>query len=68
MQRFRVECNFGCRYFQDIDKAQRYFNKCVVRHLDVELWLVSYIRCVGTEKCVAVQELLAFSGTCLIKG
>lgn len=28
MQRFRVECNFGCRYFKDIVKAQRYFEKC----------------------------------------
>ena len=27
MQRFRVECNFGCRYFKDIVKAQRYFEK-----------------------------------------
>ena len=33
MQRFRVECNFGCRYFKDIVKAQRYFEKCRSKHL-----------------------------------
>ena len=49
MQRFRVECNFGCRYFKDIVKAQRYFEKCRSKHLEVELWQVSY--------------LLTFSGT-----
>ena len=37
MQRFRVECNFGCRYFKDIVKAQRYFEKCRSKHLEVEL-------------------------------
>ena len=45
MQRFRVECNFGCRYFKDIAKAQRYFEKCRSKHLEVELWQVSYLYC-----------------------
>lgn len=25
MQRFRVECNFGSKYFDDIFNARRYF-------------------------------------------
>ncbi len=68
MQRFRVECNFGCRYFQDINKAKRYFNKCVEKHLDVELWLVTYVICCPAfRRYSAKQELIAFSGTHLPK-
>ena len=29
MQRFRVECNFGSKYFDDIFNARRYFYKCI---------------------------------------
>ena len=29
MQRFRVECNFGSKYFGDIFNARRYFYKCI---------------------------------------
>ena len=38
MIRYRVECNFGSRYFKDNEKALKYFNKCKEKHLDVELW------------------------------
>ena len=31
MQRFRVECNFGSKYFDDIFNARRYFYKCIER-------------------------------------
>lgn len=62
MQRFRVECNFGCRYFEDRAKAQRYFNKCKEKHLDAELWLVTYIYCPLLGKFSASQELLIFTG------
>ena len=63
MNRYRVECNFGCRYFKDIRKAKQYFDKCVTKHLNVELWLVTYIHCPVAGKYAAVQELLAYSGT-----
>lgn len=63
MQRFRVECNFGCRYFKDRAKAQKYFDKCRAKHLEVELWLVTYGYCPVFEVFSATQELLAFSGT-----
>ena len=38
MQRFRVECNFGCRYFKDIVKAQRYFEKCRSKGANIWKW------------------------------
>ena len=63
MQRFRVECNFGCRYFKDRAKAQRYFDKCMDKHLVVELWLVTYRYCPVLEKFSATQDLLAYAGT-----
>ena len=49
MQRFRVECNFGSKYFDDIFNARRYFYKCIERDLQVELWKVT-------------QELMEFYG------
>ena len=66
MQRFRVECNFGCRYFKDIVKAQRYFEKCRSKHLEVELWQVSYLYCPLLERFSARQDLLTFSGRALV--
>ena len=45
MQRFRVECNFGSKYFDDIFNARRYFYKCIERDLQVELWKVTYHLC-----------------------
>ena len=45
MQRFRVECNFGSKYFDDIFNARRYFYKCIERDLQVELWKVTYHHC-----------------------
>lgn len=67
MQRFRVECNFGCRYFNDVNKAKKYFDKCRAKHLDVELWLVEYMYCPMSGMRTATQKLIAFSGTNLPK-
>lgn len=64
---FRVECNFGCRYFKTIDKAKRHFNKCKSKHLDVELWLVEYNYDFIKKRYSATQELLDYSGTYLPK-
>lgn len=66
MQRFRVECNFGCRYFTELVKACRYFNKCRKKQLDVQLWLVNYYYCLEVDRYYATQELMAYCGTCLI--
>ena len=69
MQRYRVECNFGSRYFPDLEKAGRYFNKCKAKGLDVELWLVTYIYCYDTDESMvlASQLLIAYSGSFLPK-
>lgn len=67
MVRYRVECNFGCRYFNDPDKANKYFEKCKSRHLDCEIWLVAYACKKWHKREMAVQILLDYSGTCLPK-
>ena len=65
--RFRVECNFGCRYFDTVEKAKRYFNRCKSKHLDVELWLVEYGYDFLKKRYSATQELLEYSSTYLPK-
>ena len=69
MQRYRVECNFGSRYFPDMKKAGAYYNKCKAKHLDAELWQVNYIYCFGEyeDRVLASQVLIAYSGTNLPK-
>lgn len=68
MQRFRVECNFGCRYFKELEKALKYFDNCQSKRLDVELWVVNYYYCPPMDRYSAVQELVAYSATYLPKG
>ena len=63
MRRYRVECNFGSRYFSDIEKAYRYYNKCKAKRLDVELWLINYHICHGGTEVLALQHLIEYSGT-----
>lgn len=62
MQRFRVECNFGSKYFDDIFNARRYFYKCIERDLQVELWKVTYHLCTAKKEYSATQELMEFCG------
>lgn len=66
-QYFRVECNFGCKYFTNPDKAKAYFDRKANKHLDVEMWLVTYCCCVRKQTFSATQDLLAYSGTALPK-
>jgi len=40
-QIYRVECNFGSKYFADLDKAKKYFNKKANNRLNVELWQIT---------------------------
>ena len=55
MQRFRVECNFGSKYFDDIFNARRYFYKCIESDLQVELWKVTYHLCAEKREYSATQ-------------
>ncbi len=66
-QYFRVECNFGCKYFTNPDKAKAYFDRKANKHLDVEMWLVTYCRCERKHAFYATQDLLAYSGTTMPK-
>lgn len=67
MERYRVECNFGCKYFENIAAAYKYFYNCKKRHLDVELWLVRYSFDTTSKRYAAVQVLTDYSFTYLPK-
>lgn len=61
MRKFRVECNFGCRYFEELSKAKKYFEKCERNSLKAELWLVHYNYCLLLGSYPTKQELLAIT-------
>lgn len=61
MTRYRVECNFGSRYFGLATKAFAFFKKCKGRNLDVEIWLVTYDVDQKVQRYSATQELLDYS-------
>lgn len=67
MKRFRVECNFGCKYFKEVSKARKYFQKCIDRHLDAEIWFVAYYFDEVQNRYFAGQVLLEYSPTSLPK-
>jgi len=60
MEFFRVECNFGSRYFDDFDEAKAFFDLRKKRHVDVELWGLTTGTCNDKWNC-AIQVLLAYS-------
>jgi len=60
MQVYRVEYNYGSRYFDDLKDAKRYFDSRAGGNLDVELWVVRYGRCSHDGHPCALQKLLAF--------
>lgn len=62
LRRFRVECNFGSKYFDDAQKAREYFYQCVAKKIFVEVWLVEYKRYTKSEVYIAKQGLIAFYG------
>ena len=63
MQKYRVECNYGSRYFVDKDRALAFFRRKIARNLDVELWLVSYQYSTSFNRFFATQELLEYSSS-----
>lgn len=42
VQKFRVECNRGSKYFLSEDKASAYFDYMTTCGFDTELWLVRH--------------------------
>lgn len=59
MKKYRVECNFGSRYFDAAAKAIAFFQKSCERKLDVQFWLIEYV--VKSGRIEATQELLDYS-------
>lgn len=66
-QIYRVECNFGSKYFKTLDKARKYFEYKVSLDFDAELWLVKYKYNSRNEICSASQVLLGYSAIVLSK-
>ncbi len=60
---YRVECNFGSKYFKTLDRAVTYFERKVNKGFDAELWLVKYIYCPRNKIYSASQKLLGYSAT-----
>ena len=42
VQKYRVECNRGSKYFKNDDKASAYFDHMTACGFDTELWLVRH--------------------------
>lgn len=42
VQKYRVECNHGSKYFKNDDKASAYFDYMTACNFATELWLVRH--------------------------
>ena len=62
MKKFRVECNFGCKYFNNAAEAFAYFEKCK-KNRDVSIWSVCYDFKRNINRVSAIQELLDYAFT-----
>lgn len=60
MRRFRVECNYGSKYFDTAVEAFSYFEKCKKRNRNVTIWAVD-ITLSHSKRISAVQEMLDYS-------
>ncbi len=60
MKKYRVECNFGSKYFEDAARAFAFFHKCRGMNYPTEVWLVScrYLKPQG--RYSVKQELLDY--------
>lgn len=63
MKIYRVECNFGCKYFRSKDKAFNYFQKCKAKCCNVSAWIMNLSRCKLTNKVNATQKMIDYSFT-----
>lgn len=61
MRKYRVECNYGSRYFDTAAKAFAYFNRKKSENLNVEIWLVIYTHEEAYDRYSSTQELLDYS-------
>jgi hypothetical protein len=58
---YRVECNYGSKYFDFEEAARRYYLRKVEQDVDVELWGVHYTYDPRSRMLNAEQHLLSFS-------
>lgn len=68
MKRFRVECNFGSKYFNNAAEAFSYFEKCKSKNRNVGIWIMSLCYIKKSKRVSVTQELLDYSFTNLHKG
>lgn len=64
---YRIECNYGSRYFAEIDKASAFFRRKQSKGLNVELWEVTLCVTFKGEVCFAKQKLLVATPSALRK-
>ena len=62
MKRYRVECNFGSRYFEDAARAFAFFHKCRRLNYKTEIWLVACRYLKPLNRYSVWQELLDYFG------
>lgn len=63
MKIYRVECNFGCKYFKCKDEAFNYFEKCKIKYCNVGIWLMTLSKSKLSKQILASQKLLNYSFT-----
>lgn len=60
MPEYRVECNFGSRYFANAADAIAFFKRKQAKNLDAEIWIVDYRYAEKIGRYTAKQELLDY--------
>lgn len=60
MIKYRVECNFGSRYFTNAADAIAFFKRKQAKNLDAEIWIVDYRYAEKIGRYTAKQELLDY--------
>lgn len=63
MKIYRVECNFGCKYFKCKDEAFNYFQKCKNKYCNVSVWLMTLSKSKLCNKFKATQRMIDYSFT-----
>ena len=68
MKKYRVEFNFGSKYFDNAAEAFSYFEKSKKKNRNISIWLMT-LRYIKKSKRISItQELLDYSFTDFSKG
>ena len=63
MKIYRVECNFGSKYFKCKDETFNYFQKCKNKCCNVSVWVMTLFKSKLTNKMKATQKMIDYSFT-----